>query len=98
MTDGTSVFVYVANRGIYAFDLTGKLLWTRAMEANSIYLDFGTGGAPVLHEDQLMPPRCLVWVRTGVRNEGIRFLEASARKESRMDEGREGVPCSLPGV
>ena len=42
-----------------------------------------------------LPPRCLVWIRTGVRNEGIRFLEASARKESRMDEG---VPGSLLGV
>jgi len=39
-----------------------------------------------------------VWVRTGIRNEGIRFLEASARKESRMDEEREGVPGSLLGV
>ena len=47
---------------------------------------------------QFGPPRCLVWVRTGIRNEGIRFLEASARKESRMDEGREGVPGSLLGV
>ena len=54
VTDGTSVYVYVANLGIYAFDLTGKLLWTRAMEANPIYLEFGTGGSPVLHEDQLI--------------------------------------------
>lgn len=54
MTDGTSVYVYVANLGVYAFDLTGKLLWTRAMEANPIYLEFGTGGSPVLHEDQLI--------------------------------------------
>ena len=46
-------------------------------------------------EREKSPPRCLVWVRTGVRNEGIRFLEASARKESRMDEG---VPGSLLGV
>ncbi|MFN0100620.1 MAG: PQQ-binding-like beta-propeller repeat protein [Bryobacteraceae bacterium] len=54
VTDGKSVFVYVANLGMYAFDLKGKPLWTTALDANPIYLDFGTGGSPVLHENQLI--------------------------------------------
>ena len=54
VTDGRNVYVHVANQGIYAFDLKGKLLWHKALEANPIYLDFGTGGSPVLHEDQLI--------------------------------------------
>ncbi|MBL8236533.1 MAG: PQQ-binding-like beta-propeller repeat protein [Bryobacterales bacterium] len=54
VTDGRSVFVYVANLGIYAFDLKGKPLWKTPMEANPIYLDFGTGGSPALHENQLI--------------------------------------------
>src|SRR5579871_3280784 len=52
VTDGQSVYVYVANLGLWAFDLKGKQLWTEKLEANPIYLDFGTGGSPVLAENQ----------------------------------------------
>jgi len=48
VTDGKFVYVYVANLGLWAFDLTGKLVWTRLLDANPIYLDFGTGSSPVL--------------------------------------------------
>jgi len=54
VTDGRSVFVYVANLGLYAFDFKGKALWQTPLEANPIYLDFGTGGSPVLHGNQLI--------------------------------------------
>jgi outer membrane protein assembly factor BamB len=54
ITDGKSVFVYVANLGLYAFDLKGKQLWKTALESNPIYLDFGTGGSPILHDNQLI--------------------------------------------
>jgi outer membrane protein assembly factor BamB len=54
VTDGKTVFVYVANLGIYAFDLKGKALWTTKVDTNPIYLDFGTGGSPVLHDEQLI--------------------------------------------
>ncbi len=48
VTDGKFVYVYVANMGLWAFDLTGKQVWTSRLEANPIYLDFGTGSSPVL--------------------------------------------------
>ncbi|MDO8836969.1 MAG: PQQ-binding-like beta-propeller repeat protein [Vicinamibacterales bacterium] len=48
VTDGKSVYVYVANLGLYAFDLKGKPLWSTPQEALPIYLDFGTGSSPVL--------------------------------------------------
>jgi outer membrane protein assembly factor BamB len=54
ITDGKSVFVYVANLGLYAFDLKGKQIWKTALESNPIYLDFGTGGSPILHDNQLI--------------------------------------------
>lgn len=54
VTDGRAIFVYVANLGIWAFDLKGKELWTEKLEANPIYLDFGTGGSPVLAGNQLV--------------------------------------------
>ena len=34
--------MYVANLGLWAFDVKGKQVWTTPLEANPIYLDFGT--------------------------------------------------------
>lgn len=48
VTDGKSVYVYVANLGLYAFSLKGTPLWSTPQEAMPIYLDFGTGSSPVL--------------------------------------------------
>ncbi|MBI2686011.1 MAG: PQQ-binding-like beta-propeller repeat protein [Acidobacteria bacterium] len=46
VTDGKNVYVYIANLGLYAFDRKGKQMWKAALEANPIYLDFGTGSSP----------------------------------------------------
>ena len=54
VTDGENVFVYVGNLGQFAFDLDGNAKWQKSLEANPIYLDFGTGSSPVLHENQLI--------------------------------------------
>ena len=54
VTDGKSIFVYIANLGLYAFDLKGKQLWNTPVETNPIYLEFGTGASPVLQGNQLM--------------------------------------------
>lgn len=48
VTDGKFVYVYVANLGLWSFDMKGKQVWTTPLEANPIYLDFGTGSSPVL--------------------------------------------------
>lgn len=48
VTDGKFVYVYVANLGLWAFDLKGKQAWTTPLEASPIYLDFGTGSSPAL--------------------------------------------------
>jgi outer membrane protein assembly factor BamB len=54
VTDGKSVYVYVANLGLWAFDLKGKQLWTTPLEALPVYLDFGTGSSPALAGDLLV--------------------------------------------
>jgi outer membrane protein assembly factor BamB len=46
--------VYVANLGLWAFDLKGKQTWTTPLEANPIYLEFGTGSSPALADDLLV--------------------------------------------
>jgi outer membrane protein assembly factor BamB len=48
VTDGEFIYVYAANLGLWAYDLKGKLAWTTPLEANPIYLDFGTGSSPAL--------------------------------------------------
>ncbi len=48
VTDGKFVYVYVANLGLWAFDLKGNVAWTTPLEANPIYLDLGTGSSPAL--------------------------------------------------
>jgi outer membrane protein assembly factor BamB len=54
VTDGKFIYVYVANLGLWAFDLKGKQVWTTPLEANPIYLDFGTGSSPALAGSQLI--------------------------------------------
>jgi outer membrane protein assembly factor BamB len=54
VTDGTLVYVFAANLGLYAYDLKGNQVWKTPLEAYPIYLDFGTGGSPVLQGDQLV--------------------------------------------
>jgi outer membrane protein assembly factor BamB len=48
VTDGKFVYVYAANLGLWAYDLKGKQVWKTPLEANPIYLDFGTGSSPAL--------------------------------------------------
>ena len=54
VTDGKFIYVFVANMGLWAFDLKGKQTWTTPLESNPIYLDFGTGSSPALAGDLLI--------------------------------------------
>lgn len=54
VTDGKFVYVYVANLGLWAFDLKGKQVWATPLEAHPVYLDFGTGSSPALAGDLLV--------------------------------------------
>jgi outer membrane protein assembly factor BamB len=54
VTDGKLIYVYVANLGIYAYDMKGTLAWHTPLEPYPIYLDFGTGASPVLFGDRLL--------------------------------------------
>ena len=54
VTDGKSIYIYVANLGLWAFDLKGNQTWTTPVDANPIYLDFGTGSSPALADNLLI--------------------------------------------
>ena len=48
VTDGKFIYLYVANLGLWAFDLKGNQVWNTPLESNPIYLDLGTGSSPAL--------------------------------------------------
>ena len=54
VTDGKLIYLYVANLGLWAFDLKGNQVWATTLEANPIYLDLGTGSSPALAGDLVM--------------------------------------------
>jgi outer membrane protein assembly factor BamB len=54
VTDGKFIYVYVANLGLWSFDLKGNQAWTTPLESNPIYLDLGTGSSPVLADNLLI--------------------------------------------
>ena len=54
VTDGNTVYVYIANLGLFAYDFAGKQRWTTSLDPHPVYLDFGGGASPVLHGNQLL--------------------------------------------
>lgn len=54
VTDGKFIYIYVANLGLWAFDLKGRQAWTTPLDTNPIYLDFGTGSSPALADNLLV--------------------------------------------
>jgi len=54
LTDGKTLYVYVGNLGLWAFDLKGKLLWQERLEAYPTYGECGTGASPAFAGDQIL--------------------------------------------
>jgi outer membrane protein assembly factor BamB len=55
VTDGKHVFAYFGSRGIFCYDLKGKLIWEKDLGVlMTMRLGFGEGTAPVLHENALI--------------------------------------------
>jgi len=61
VTDGKHLFAYFESRGLYAFDLDGKLLWEKDFGDKLMRNQFGEGSTPALHGDRLV----VVWDHIG---------------------------------
>jgi len=48
VTDGQRVYAYFGNIGLFAFDLSGKPLWSRPMNALKVRNGFGPAASPVV--------------------------------------------------
>lgn len=54
VTDGQQVFAFFGSRGLYCYDLSGKLKWSRDLGRMNIVMTFGEGSSPALCEDVLV--------------------------------------------
>lgn len=52
-TDGTRVYAAFGNVGIYAFDFSGKPVWTFAIEAKPTRNGWGTASSPIVHDGRV---------------------------------------------
>ena len=53
VTDGQRVYVYLGNVGLFAFDMSGKPVWSKPMDARKMRLGWGSAASPVLHAGRL---------------------------------------------
>ena len=54
VTDGEHVFAYFGSRGLYCYDLDGRLIWQRDLGQMRSFLQFGEGTPLVLRGDRLI--------------------------------------------
>jgi outer membrane protein assembly factor BamB len=61
VTDGQHVFAYFESRGLYAYDMDGKLIWEKDFGDKKMRNQFGEGSTPALHGNTLV----IVWDHLG---------------------------------
>lgn len=61
VTDGQQVFAFFESRGLFAYDMDGKLLWQKDFGHKRMRNQFGEGTTPALHGNRLV----LVWDHQG---------------------------------
>ena len=54
VTDGEHLFAFFGSRGLYGFDLDGRLLWTKNVGRMQTKHAHGEGSSPVLYRDSLI--------------------------------------------
>jgi outer membrane protein assembly factor BamB len=71
ITDGEVLIASFESRGIYAYDLNGKQLWTTDLGDKKMRNEFGEGSTPALYKDKVF----VVW-----DHQGQSFIAALDRK------------------
>lgn len=93
VTDGKHVVAWFGSRGVYVYDLDGKLVWEKDFNVQQkIRLNFGEGTAPLLAGDKLI---------LNYDHEGDSFivaLDKSTGKELWKTPRADGTNWSMPVV
>jgi outer membrane protein assembly factor BamB len=53
VTDGKRVYAYFGNVGLFCYDMSGQLLWSRSWGAHKTRVGWGTGASPVLYKGRI---------------------------------------------
>ncbi|MCI0461982.1 MAG: PQQ-like beta-propeller repeat protein [Gemmataceae bacterium] len=56
LTDGQRVYAFFGSRGLYCYDLDGKLLWQRDLGKMATRYAWGEGASPAVYKDWLVVP------------------------------------------
>lgn len=75
VTDGKHVYAYFGSRGLYCYDMTGKLEWSKDFGQMRISMGFGEGSSPTLYGDALV----VIWDHEG--DSFITALDKNTGKE-----------------
>ena len=54
ITDGQHLFAHFGSRGLYCFDMQGKLIWEKDLGQMTTRHGFGEGSSPALHGDTIV--------------------------------------------
>ena len=52
-TDGERVYAYFSNAGLFAFDMNGKPVWSKPMDAVKVRSGWGGAASPVVHKGRV---------------------------------------------
>ena len=74
VTDGQSLIASFESRGIFAYDMNGKLLWQQDLGDKRMRNQFGEGTSPALYKDKIF----VVW-----DHQGESFIAALDRKSGK---------------
>jgi outer membrane protein assembly factor BamB len=69
VTDGVHLFANFESKGLYAFDMEGKLVWEKDLGDKRMRNQFGEGSTPALHGNRLV----LVWDQQGGQSFVVAF-------------------------
>ncbi len=54
VTDGVYVYAFFGDPGVYCYDFTGKLIWSRQLGIFKMRYGWGTASSPILYKDRLI--------------------------------------------
>lgn len=90
IVDGTHVIAFFGSRGLYCYDLEGRLVWEKDLGDMQIYNGFGEGASPALSGDSLV----VTWDHEG--QSFVVALDKATGKEVWRRDRDEGTTWATP--
>jgi outer membrane protein assembly factor BamB len=92
VTDGQRVYAYFGNVGLFAYDMSGQLLWSRTWDRVATRAGWGTAASPVLHGD------CVYVVNDNETRSWLAAVSVETGQEKWRSERAEKSNWSTPFV